>query len=64
MAKFDHNEFYEWCRYMAKDNILFISEYNMPKDFEKIWSKKDRISGINTNNRDNVKRTEKLFLLF
>lgn len=34
---FDHEAFYEWARMMSKDNIVLISEYNMPNDFECIW---------------------------
>jgi DNA adenine methylase len=42
---FDHNEFWNWCRFMAKDNIVFVSEYKLPKDFEKIYSIKSRTCG-------------------
>lgn len=34
---FDYEEFYEWVRKMSKDNIVLVSEYNMPDDFECIW---------------------------
>jgi DNA adenine methylase len=33
---FDHEKFWDWCRKMAKDNIVFVSEYSVPNDFEKI----------------------------
>lgn len=42
---FDHREFWEWCRQMSKNNIIFVSEYNAPKDFIKIWSIKSRTTG-------------------
>jgi DNA adenine methylase len=34
--KFDNQKFWDWCRKMAKDNIVFVSEYKAPKDFEQI----------------------------
>lgn len=37
--QFDYDNFYDWCRKMSKDNTVLISEYNMPDDFECIWSK-------------------------
>ena len=37
---FEHEKFWDWCRNMANDNIIFVSEYNAPKDFIKIWGKK------------------------
>ena len=57
----DYEEFYNFCRVMSKDNIVVISEYSMPDDFDCIWQKdrnvlqkSDRIKG------DKV--TEKLFV--
>lgn len=29
--EFNYPKFYRWCRKMAKHNVVFISEYNMPK---------------------------------
>ena len=52
----DHEKFWEWCRYMAKNNILFISEYKAPRDFELIWSIKSQTTAHSM--------TEKLFVLF
>ena len=35
---FNHEEFFEWCRQMkSKGNIVFVSEYNAPDDFELVW---------------------------
>lgn len=31
---FPYDEFYEWCRAMSKNNVVLISEYWMPDDFE------------------------------
>ena len=56
----NYEEFYDFCRELSKDNIVIISEYNMPDDFVCIWKKErkvlqksDRVTGD--------KATEKLF---
>ena len=33
----NYEEFYNWCEDMSKDNIVLISGYDMPKDFECIF---------------------------
>jgi DNA adenine methylase len=38
--KFDNTKFWDWCRTMAKDNIVFVSEYHAPIDFTEIWAHK------------------------
>jgi len=40
--KFPYEDFYNWCRDMSKNNIVIISEYNMPNDFKCIWSKEHK----------------------
>ncbi|MCA9313347.1 DNA adenine methylase, partial [Candidatus Saccharibacteria bacterium] len=32
-SKFDREKFWEWCRNMGKNNLVFISEYKAPNDF-------------------------------
>ena len=39
----DYNFFYNWCRALSKNNIVLISEYNMPPDFTCIWCKERNI---------------------
>ena len=34
---FDHEHFFNWCREQAKNNIVFVSEYNAPDDFIEVW---------------------------
>jgi DNA adenine methylase len=46
--KFDHEAFWNWCRKMSENNLVFVSEYNAPSDFKLVWEKGD----------------EKLFLLY
>jgi hypothetical protein len=48
---------------MSKDNIVFVSSYTAPKDFEEIFSSSHKLTGISANNNDK-KRIEKLFLIF
>ena len=64
-VKFNHNDFYEWCRETSKNNILLISEYEMPHDFECIWEK-ELLCQVSRQNKssDNPKnkRIEKLFM--
>lgn len=36
---FPYDEFYDWCRKLSKNNVVLVSEYNMPDDFECIWEK-------------------------
>ena len=62
--EFPYEEFYQWCKNMAKNNIVLVSEYNMPIDFECIWSK-ETIANFDSNrksNDDKNKRVEKLFI--
>ena len=62
--EFPYEEFYNWCRKMSKNNIVLISEYNMPSDFECIWSKDVKVGMDNNRNAndDKNKRVEKLFI--
>lgn len=57
---FYHEPFYDWCLKMSKNNIVLISEYNMPDEFIEIWSKQVSVSAKNTKNgRQN--KIEKLY---
>jgi DNA adenine methylase len=44
---FDHEKFWNWCRDMSEHNIVFVSEYKVPKDFEKIYSTNVKTAGSN-----------------
>jgi site-specific DNA-adenine methylase len=37
-SKFDSKKFYEWCFMMAKNNLVFVSSYKLPKQFKQIWN--------------------------
>ena len=55
---FPYERFYDWAREMSKDNIVLISEYWMPDDFECIWQKQLKCT-LDKNSRSD--KTEKLF---
>lgn len=57
---FPYDEFYDWCRKMSKDNIILISEYEMPDDFTCIWEKNLKCT-LDKNSRTD--RTERLFTI-
>lgn len=60
---FPYVDFDKWAIELAKNNIVLISEYNMPEDkFECIWEK-GCIVNVNNNveHGKNKKRVEKLF---
>ena len=55
IPKFNQCRFWDWCRMMSDKNIVFVSEYNAPDDFHKVWQGKSKTSG--------PVKTEKLFHL-
>ena len=61
---FPYEEFYKWANEMAKDNIVLISEYDMPKVFKCIWQKETK-ANFDSNRKsgdENNKRVERLFI--
>lgn len=55
---FDYEKFYSWCREMSKNNIVLISEQEMPSDFNIIWEQEvTRAIGC----QDSIKAKERLF---
>ena len=59
---FSSTDFWDWCRKMSKDNIIFVSSYSAPQDFIEVMSSSHKLTGIIHSGADK-KRTEKLFLL-
>jgi site-specific DNA-adenine methylase len=59
----DYDKFYDWCDKMSKnENIVLISEYDMPQDrFECIWSK-EHSTNFDCNRTTKRIRIEKLFI--
>lgn len=62
LIKFDHEKFWDWCRKMADDNIVFISSYKAPEDFELVFSSTSKLTGISRGK--NKTRVEKMFLIY
>lgn len=64
-GEFPYDEFYNWCRKMAKNNIVLVSEYNMPSDFKCIFKKEYRCLMYSSKESNDTKnnRVEKLFIL-
>jgi DNA adenine methylase len=54
----NHEDFWNWVRKMSKKHRVYISEYEAPKDFKCIWTKK--VS--NTLSSKTKKNIEKLFI--
>lgn len=64
-ANFPYELFYDWCREMNKNNVVLVSEYNMPDDFLCIWEKETK-ANFDSNRTANVAkntRIERLFIL-
>ena len=60
--KFNHNEFWEWCRNKTREgHRVFISEYNAPDDFVCVWEKE--VNSSLTKDTGSKKATEKLFTI-
>ena len=57
---FDHDKFFDWCREQAKKNIVFVSEYNAPEDFECVWQGEIK-TNFASNRKAATKAVEKLF---
>jgi|TARA_R100000479_G_scaffold125199_1_gene64906 DNA adenine methylase len=60
--KFNHIEFYDWCRERVNEgHYVFVSEYNMPSDFEEVWSREVNVT-LNPNN-NSLNKVERLYRL-
>lgn len=66
-SNFPYEEFYNWCEYISKENIVLISEYYMPEDrFGSIWEMELKTtlgSGVNDTTSKEKIRVEKLFIV-
>lgn len=58
---FDHEKFFEWCREQAKNNIVFVSEYNAPDDFIEVWRGEIKTNFASSRTRATHNAIEKLF---
>ena len=62
-GSFDHDKFFEWCRKQSKKNIVFVSEYNAPDDFECVWQGEIKTNFASQRKSATHKAVEKLFKL-
>ena len=58
--KFDNKKFWQWCKIMSENNIVFVSEYTAPKGTMTVYKSKHKLTGKTPLSR---KREEKLFVL-
>lgn len=57
---FDHEEFFDWCRWKSKQgHFVFISEYKAPEDFHCLWEK--QITSSLDRDTGSKKGVERLF---
>lgn len=59
----DYEEYYNFCRELSKDNVVIMSEYNMPDDFECIWKKEHTVMQKSDRLKAD-KAVEKLFVYY
>ena len=62
MNGFNYEKFYDFCRQLGKNNYVFISEYNMPNDFDVVWSEEVKVLQKSDRNKGDV-ALEKLFYI-
>lgn len=61
-GQFNHEEFFDWCRLMkSKGNVVFVSEYNAPEDFEVVWQGEIKTNFSSTRKAATHNAVEKLF---
>lgn len=60
---FDHDKFFDWCREQAKNNIVFVSEYNAPDDFECVWQGEIKTNFASQRKSATHNAVEKLFII-
>lgn len=63
-GSFNHTEFFDWCREMkSKGNIVFVSEYSAPDDFECVWKGEQKTNFSSGRSKATHNAVEKLFKL-
>lgn len=58
--EFDYEKFYDWCRTISKNNLIYISEYQMPKDFDCVLEIPTKLD-MGDKNGNKQERVKKLF---
>ena len=57
--KFDNEEFWNWVREMSETNVIFVSEYTAPTDFECVF---ENTKKLQTSSKRIPSGCEKLFM--
>lgn len=57
----DYEEFYKWCEKMNEENIVLISGYHMPDDFEVVYEFTEARSTLQGGSHES--KYEKLFMV-
>jgi DNA adenine methylase len=60
--KFNHTEFWDWVRKVSQNNVVLVSEFTGPDDFDVIWSK-EKLTDLGSSDNKQLVVTEKLFKL-
>jgi DNA adenine methylase len=64
LKQFNYDAFWNWVRILSEKNIVYVSEYLAPVDFEQIWEKTAKSSLRSNDVISGYKEsTEKLFIL-
>lgn len=59
--KFNHEEFWNWCRQQAKYNHVFVSESTIPDDFKIMWSSEIQ-AGLTKKSKKQIEKLGYLYL--
>ena len=57
----DYDDFYKWCKNMSKENIVLISGYHMPDDFEIVYEFRKAKSTMQSGTHKS--KYEKLYMI-
>lgn len=60
VGEFNTDDFWNTMREWSKNNVVFISEYSAPSDFEVVWEQEVKLDIRDSDNKKK-KRIEKLF---
>lgn len=61
-GKFNHEEFFDWCREMQKKgNLVYVSEYQAPEDFICVWQGEIKTNFASQRTTHTHSQIEKLF---
>jgi DNA adenine methylase len=61
--EFDHSKFWQWCREMSVDNLVFVSEYSAPEDFQCVWEGELKTNFASQRGQATHQAVEKLFTI-